>query len=40
MINRAKSDFGDAVKAARDLGLEKNELFAIIDGIYKEEGKC
>ena len=40
VINRAKSDFGDAVKAARDLGLEKNELFAIIDGIYKEEGKC
>ena len=40
VINRAKEDFGAAVRAARELGLEKDALTQIINNIYKEEEKC
>lgn len=40
VIVRAKEDFGAAVKAAKELGLEKSALTQIINGIYKEEQIC
>ena len=40
VINRAKEEFGAAVRAARELGLTDNALTQIINNIYKEEQKC
>lgn len=37
VINRAKDDFSAAVKSAKELGLTKETLTQIINGIYKEE---
>ncbi|MBO4733463.1 MAG: GntR family transcriptional regulator, partial [Clostridia bacterium] len=40
VIDRAKKDFGAAVKSAREVGLDANTLTAIVKDIYKEEKIC
>ena len=40
VIAKAKKDFGAAVKAAKELGLDLNALTQIINSIYKEGQKC
>lgn len=40
VINRAKSDFGAAVKTAKEIGLSSDTLSEIINNIYEEEKKC
>ena len=40
VINRAKEDFGSAVKSAKEIGLEADTLRKIIKNIYEEENKC
>ena len=40
VINRAKEDFGTAVRSAKELGLDPGALEQIINNIYKEEQKC
>lgn len=40
VIDRAKNDFGAAVKSAKELGLTADDLKKILDEIYKEEKIC
>lgn len=40
VINRAKEDFGLAVKAAKELGLNADDLNSIINNVYGEDKKC
>lgn len=40
IVNRAKEDFGAAVKSAKEIGLCADTLTQIINDIYGEEKKC
>ena len=40
IVNRAKEDFGAAVRSAKEIGLCADTLTQIINDIYREEKKC
>lgn len=40
IVNRAKEDFGAAVRSAKAIGLCADTLTQIINDIYREEKKC
>lgn len=40
VINRAKEDFAVAVKSAKELGLNEDDLKSIINNVYGEDKKC